>query len=354
LLFLGLFRYPTYQIFLTATISVMLTVALTPLFIRLLSVRSIGQQIRADGPQAHLVKQGTPTMGGVVILASIILAVILGGRITPLNSAALGAMVGCGLVGLADDRTKVVRKRSLGLTARAKIACQLIVAAALGTFAVNVLHISTWVMIPMTGRGLDLGLGTVTLTLWKVPIQLPLLYIALVLLMVVATTNAVNLTDGLDGLAAGTVAIVMLAFAGIAFRQNHLDLALVAAAASGSCIGFLWYNAYPADIFMGDTGALGLGGAIAALAILTKTELLLVVIGGIYVVETLSVILQIAVFKLMDGKRLFKMAPIHHHFEMLGWSETKVMIRFWIVTGLVAGIGFALYFLSVVRVVKPG
>jgi phospho-N-acetylmuramoyl-pentapeptide-transferase len=354
MLFPALFRYPTYQIFLTAVMSVMLTVFLTPLLIRLLSLRSIGQQIRADGPQAHLVKQGTPTMGGIVILAAVVLAVALGGRITPLNATAMGVMVACGLIGFVDDRAKVVKKRSLGLTARAKIFWQFVVAIVLGAVAVNVLHISTWVAIPLTSRGLDLGIGTINLTLGGLALHLPVLYIGLVLLMVVATTNAVNLTDGLDGLAAGTVAIVMLAFAGIAFRENHLDLALVAAGASGAGIGFIWYNAYPADIFMGDTGSLGLGGLIAALAILTKTELLLVVIGGIYVIETLSVIIQIAVFKLMDGRRVFKMAPIHHHFEMLGWSETKIMVRFWIITGLVAGIGFALYFLSVARVVRPG
>jgi len=166
--------------------------------------------------------------------------------------------------------------------------------------------------------------------------------------MIVGSSNAVNLTDGLDGLAAGTVLIVMLAYAGIAFRQNHLEVALLAASIAGACVGFLWYNSYPADIFMGDTGSLGLGAAVAALAIITKTELLLVLIGGIYVAETLSVILQVASFKL-TGKRIFLMAPIHHHFEMKGWSETKVMVRFWIVTAILAGGGFALYFVGSVR-----
>jgi phospho-N-acetylmuramoyl-pentapeptide-transferase len=170
--------------------------------------------------------------------------------------------------------------------------------------------------------------------------------LAFLALLISATTNTVNLTDGLDGLAAGTVTIVMLAYAGISFQQDHLDLAIFAAAVGGACIGFLWYNSYPADIFMGDTGAIGLGGAVAAMAVATKTELLLILIGGIYVIEGLSVIIQILVFR-FTGKRVFKMAPIHHHFEMLGWSETKVMIRFWIVTGVLAGAGFALYFLSV-------
>jgi phospho-N-acetylmuramoyl-pentapeptide-transferase len=158
-------------------------------------------------------------------------------------------------------------------------------------------------------------------------------------------SNAVNLTDGLDGLAAGTVTIVTLAYAAIAFRQNALPTALLGAAVAGACIGFLWYNSYPADIFMGDTGSLGLGAVIAALAIITKTELYLVIIGGIYVAETLSVILQVGSFKL-TGKRIFRMAPLHHHFEMLGWSETKVMVRFWIVTGILAGLGFAMFFIG--------
>jgi len=169
-----------------------------------------------------------------------------------------------------------------------------------------------------------------------------------VTIMVTGMSNAVNLTDGLDGLAAGTVAIVTLAYAGIAFRLDSLPTALLAAAIGGACIGFLWYNSYPADIFMGDTGSLGLGAGIAALAAITKTELLVLIIGGIYVIETLSVVLQVASFKLR-GKRIFKMAPIHHHFEMLGWSETKVMVRFWIVTGVLAGLGFALFFFESAR-----
>jgi phospho-N-acetylmuramoyl-pentapeptide-transferase len=163
--------------------------------------------------------------------------------------------------------------------------------------------------------------------------------------MVTSASNTVNLTDGLDGLAAGTITIVTLGYAAIAFRQNHLEVALLSAAVAGACIGFLWYNSYPADIFMGDTGSLGLGAAVAALACVTKTELLLPLIGGIYVIEGLSVILQVVSFKL-TGKRILRMAPIHHHFEMKGWSETKVMVRFWIVTGMLAGAGFALYFVG--------
>lgn len=346
---LAVFRYPTYQLFLTAVLALVATVVLTPLWTRLLHVRHLGQQIRADGPQAHLVKQGTPTMGGVVILAAVVIATAVSFRLTPLGMTALATACACGLVGLADDAAKVMRKRSLGLRARGKLIAQGIIAVALGVVAVNWLDISTWLAIPLVGGGLELGVGTLSITIAGTALKLPLLYIAFVFLMVASTTNSVNITDGLDGLAAGTVAIVMLAYAGIAFRQDHLDLALVAAAAAGACVGFLWYNAYPANIFMGDTGSLGLGGAIAALAMLTKTELLLVVIGGVYVAETLSVIIQVVVFKLTGGKRVFRMAPIHHHFEMLGWSETKVMVRFWIITGVIAGVGFALYFIAAVR-----
>jgi phospho-N-acetylmuramoyl-pentapeptide-transferase len=197
----------------------------------------------------------------------------------------------------------------------------------------------------LLGHGLDLGVLSTSFAIGGYLIVVPWLYLALIAVMVVGFSNTVNLTDGLDGLAAGTVTIVMFAFAAIAFRQNHLPVALMGAAVAGACIGFLWYNSYPADIFMGDTGSLGLGAAIAVLAIVTKTELLSVLIGGIYVVEGLSVILQVASFKL-TGKRIFRMAPIHHHFEMKGWSETKIMVRFWIITGVLAGAGFAIYFLS--------
>ncbi len=199
----------------------------------------------------------------------------------------------------------------------------------------NWAELPTYIDLPLTGARVDLG-GCLDHGGHRsaLTVVIPWLYLALVFVMILGTSNAVNLTDGLDGLAAGTVTIVMLAYAGIAFTQDNLEVALLAAAIAGACVGFLWYNAYPADIFMGDTGSLGLGAAIAALAIVTKTELLLVLIGGIYVAETLSVILQVASFKL-TGKRIFLMAPLHHHFEMKGWSETKVMVRFWIITGII-------------------
>jgi len=338
-------RYPTYQLFLVVVIALAATALLFPLWIRLVRYRNIGQQVRADGPQGHLVKQGTPTMGGVLIMVVITAVFLAMGRTDRPSMLVLMAMLACGVLGFVDDYAKVVKERSLGLTAISKIVWQVLIALTIGLAAVNWAGISATVALPLMSTGLDLGALSTSVAIGGMEIVIPWLYLLLISVMVVGFSNTVNLTDGLDGLAAGTVTIVMFAFAAIAFRQNHLPVALVGAAVAGACIGFLWYNAYPADIFMGDTGSLGLGAAIATLAIVTKSELLSVLIGGIYVVEGLSVILQVASFKL-TGKRLFRMAPIHHHFEMKGWSETKIMVRFWIVTGVFAGAGFALYFIS--------
>lgn len=339
-------RFPTYTIFLTAVLALVIIAALAPFWIRLLKTRGIGQNIRVDGPQGHLLKEGTPTMGGVLIVTTLVVAFLFMGSLTPLAVVALVTTVSCSLLGLMDDISKVIKDRSLGLAARQKILMLGAISVVVALLAVNYSDLSTVVEIPLTGLSLPLGWYTTTFQVGGSTIAVPWLYMGFVALLILATTNTVNLTDGLDGLAAGTVTIVMLFYAGIAFQQDQLDLAIFAAAVGGACIGFLWYNSYPADIFMGDTGAIGLGGAIAALAVATKTEILLILIGGIYVIEGLSVIIQVIVFRL-TGNRVFKMAPIHHHFEMLGWSETKVMIRFWIITGVLAGAGFALYFLSV-------
>jgi len=344
----NLAQYPSYQVFLAVVIALVAAGVLFPLWIRLLRFRNIGQQIRADGPQGHLIKQGTPTMGGVLILIVVAGVYVFLGDFGRLSLLALATTAACGLLGFVDDWAKVVRERSLGLTPRAKIAGQALVALSFGLLAVNWGGLSTIVALPLTGISVDLGAPNHVFSLGGYGIVVPWLYLGLVFIIIVGASNAVNLTDGLDGLAAGTVTIVMLAYAGIAFRQDRLEVALLAAAIAGACIGFLWYNSYPADIFMGDTGSLGLGAAIATIAIITKTELLLVLIAGIYVAETLSVILQVTGFKL-TGKRLFRMAPLHHHFEMKGWSETKIMVRFWIVTGIMAGAGFALFFVESVR-----
>jgi phospho-N-acetylmuramoyl-pentapeptide-transferase len=340
--------YPTYTVFLTAVLALVVAGALFPLWIRLLKFRNIGQQVRADGPQGHLVKQGTPTMGGVLILLVVVGIYFAMGRVGKFGIIALGATLACGILGFVDDYAKVLKERSLGLRPRAKLLWQTFIAVVFGLLAVNWVKLPVWVSVPLTGRGFDLGIFTSHVSLGGITILIPWLYLALVAFMMVAESNAVNLTDGLDGLAAGTIMIVMLAYAGIAFRQNRLEVAVLAASIAGANLGFLWYNSYPADIFMGDTGSLGLGAAIAAFGVITKTELLLALIGGIYVAEAVSVILQVASFKL-TGKRIFRMAPIHHHFEMKGWSETKVMVRFWIVTGIMAGLGFALFFVGSVR-----
>jgi phospho-N-acetylmuramoyl-pentapeptide-transferase len=341
----NLSQYPTYQVFLAVVVSMVACAVLFPLWIRLLRVRNIGQQVRADGPQGHLVKQGTPTMGGVLILIVVAATYVGMGSYGRRSALALFALLACGLLGFVDDWSKVAHERSLGLRPRSKILWQVAISLVFGMLAVNWIHIPTDVTIPLTSLDIDFGFLTSSLAIRGMTIAIPWLYLLLVFVMIGGTSNAVNLTDGLDGLAAGTVMIVTLAYAAIAFRQDRLEVAFFAAAIAGACVGFLWYNSYPADIFMGDTGSLGLGAAIAALAILTKTELLFVLIGAIYIAETFSVILQVASYKL-TRKRVFRMAPLHHHFEMKGWSETKVMVRFWIVTGIFAGAGFALYFVQ--------
>jgi len=360
-------QYPTFQVFLALAAAVFFVALLTPLFIRILNHRQIGQQVRADGPAGHLKKQGTPTMGGVIIL--LVVAVVFAlltyfaapdhltnsvEKIMNYTMAVRAAVLvlvttlACGLLGMVDDLEKVAFERSLGLKARAKLIGQVSIAFFSSVAAVNWVHISPKLQLPATRAFLDLGAVTTGIKLFGATIQIPWLYIAFAAFMIVALSNSVNLTDGLDGLAAGTVMIVTGVFSAIAYAQNSLPISLLAAAISGACIGFLWYNSHPADIFMGDTGSLGLGGAVATLAMVTKTELLLPLIGGVFVAEALSVIIQVLVYKRFK-RRVFKMAPIHHHFEMLGWSETKVMVRFWIITGSFAALGFVIFFFQFTR-----
>ncbi|MDI6816651.1 MAG: phospho-N-acetylmuramoyl-pentapeptide-transferase [Actinomycetota bacterium] len=341
---IAFFRYPTYQIFMTAVMALIITAALTPIWIKLLRREGLGQVVRIDGPQKHLTKSGTPTMGGIIILFTIAVSYSLIATTTMRGVVAIITILACGLLGFVDDYSKIVKARSLGLRARAKIFWQLVIAVAAGLLAVNFAGLDTDVSIPLTSIVIPMGQPSFKIAFAGVDVIIPLLYITFVLFIIISATNTVNLTDGLDGLAAGTVTISMLAFAGIAFQQGRLDLAIICAAAGGACIGFLWFNSYPASIFMGDTGSLGLGGAIAIMSILTETELLLVLIGGIYVIEGLSVIAQVISFRLFKV-RVLKMAPIHHHFEMLGWSETQIMMRFWIVSGILSGIGFGVYFM---------
>lgn len=317
--------------------------ALLPFWIRILRHRQIGQQVRADGPQGHLVKQGTPTMGGVVLIIVMVATVFLLGTPTHETVLVIGVVVLSGLLGFIDDMSKVVKERSLGLRPRAKMLAQTAIAVGFCVIAVNWANVAPIITIPLTAHAVDLGILTSTIAVGGYVLSVPWLYIAFVFMLMAGMSNAVNLTDGLDGLAGGTVMIAMLAMAAIAFRTDQLDSALLAAAAAGACIGFLWFNSHPADIFMGDTGSLAFGAMLAALAVTTKTEVVSLIIGGIFVAEALSVIIQVVSFK-TTGKRVFLMAPFHHHFEKKGWSETKVMVRFWIIAALLAAIGFALFF----------
>ncbi|MCF6093602.1 phospho-N-acetylmuramoyl-pentapeptide-transferase [Microaerobacter geothermalis] len=298
-----------------------LAVLLGPLFIPVLRRLKFGQSIREEGPKNHMKKSGTPTMGGTIILLAISFTVLKFANQTTDLFLLIFVTLGYGLLGFLDDFIKVVMKRNLGLTAKQKLFGQLLVAGAFYYFLMVTGH-STVVYLPGENVGIDIG--------W--------LYLPLVILIILGTSNAVNLTDGLDGLLAGTSAIAFGAYAIIASVMTQPNLAIFSAAVVGAVMGFLVYNAHPAKVFMGDTGSLALGGALGALAILTKTELLLIIIGGVFVIETLSVLIQVISFK-TRGKRIFRMSPIHHHFELGGWSEWKVVVSFWLAGLVFAGIG---------------
>ncbi|WP_041581841.1 phospho-N-acetylmuramoyl-pentapeptide-transferase [Salisediminibacterium selenitireducens] len=293
----------------------LLTAVLSPVFIPYLRKLKFGQSIREEGPQWHQVKSGTPTMGGVMFLTAIVMITLIisaGFQTVSANVMMLLIVtVFFGLLGFMDDYIKVVKKRNLGLTSKQKLAGQIVISAVI--YLILMLSgFSTEVSVPGTAWSLDFG--------WA--------YFPFLVVVLVGTSNAVNLTDGLDGLVAGSSVIAFSAFAFIAHQAGMMDVTMFALAVSGAMAGFMLVNVHPAKIFMGDTGSLALGGALAMIAVLTKTELLLIIIGAVFVIETLSVILQVASFKLR-GKRIFKMSPIHHHFEMSGWSEWRVVIVFW-------------------------
>lgn len=331
-------RYPTFAVFLAVFVAIILTVAFMPAWIRFLKKEHLGQQVRDDGPKTHLVKQGTPTMGGVVMLIAVVLTIFLVGCFTSETFCLLAAIFITGVIGLVDDSSSIMHGRSLGLTPKQKLVAQFVVATAFCLLAVNYLGVAPTVEIPFVCT-IDMGVFTTVVG----GLSVPWIYLVFVNILLVGLCNAVNLTDGLDGLAAGTVLVVMVVMAAIAYRSDLLEPAILAAAVAGACIGFLWFNSYPAEIFMGDTGSLALGMALGCLAVVTKTEFLVVIIGGLFVVEALSVMIQVLHYK-RTGKRVFLMAPLHHHFEKKGWSETKVVIRFWIVSGVFAAIGFSIYF----------
>ena len=315
------------EVLIGGTAALLLCLFLAPRFIEFLGNREFGQRIREEGPSGHHSKAGTPTMGGIIIFLAISIPFLV---LTDWDWRAVGVFgvaVVCALLGFADDYVKIVKRRSLGLRGRTKMLVLLLVSAALWWVATQKAGVTTTVRIRAVDASIDLGI----------------FFPVFVFLVVAGSTNAVNLTDGLDGLAAGCVAIVMLAYVGITFvTTGERDLALLSACIVGACTGFLWFNSFPATIFMGDTGSLGLGGAIGAMAVMTNTTILLILIGGIFVVEAVSVIAQVAAFQSLR-KRIFLMAPIHHHFEMRGWSETKIILRFWIVALVFAAIGFTLY-----------
>jgi phospho-N-acetylmuramoyl-pentapeptide-transferase len=300
-------------LFYAAGVSIAITLLAGPLFIPLLHRLKFGQSIREEGPKSHQKKSGTPTMGGVIILLAITAATLIFDTLTLEVMTALFLTLGHGIIGFFDDFIKVVLKRNLGLKAKQKLFCQIVMACALTYILTEYLGAATDVWIPFLNHTIVLS---------------PVLYYVLIFFVLVGTTNAVNLTDGLDGLAAGTVTVAALAYGVICMMFGKFELAVFCMAVAGATIGFLKFNIHPAKVFMGDTGSLALGGALAAVAVLTKTELLLVVIGGVFVMEALSVIIQVISFK-TTGKRVFKMSPLHHHFELSGWSETKVVIAFW-------------------------
>ena len=337
-------QYPTYQVILAFIFSLVLTIIVMPLFIKLLKHRQIGQQVRADGPEGHLVKQGTPTMGGIIILLMMTASIFLVGTPDLSLILILAATLLTGLLGFIDDASKVAKERSLGLLPHQKMIALTLISVTFCLIAVNHIGIEPYVTIPFTPITIDLGVLTTVVPIGD-GIRIPWLYVIFVFLLMAGMANAVNFTDGLDGLAGGAIMIVMLVMAAIAYRSQQLDVAIFATAAAGGCVGFLWFNCYPADIFMGDTGSLALGTAFAAIAVITKTELFSVIVGGLFVVEALSVMIQVLHFK-RTHERVFLMAPLHHHFEKKGWSETKVAIRFWIISGLLAGIGFTGFFIG--------
>lgn len=308
----------------TLILSFLIAVLLSPIMIPFLRRLKFGQSIRDEGPKSHQKKSGTPTMGGVMILFSLISAtIIMASQFHSLDVEVwllLFVTAGFGLLGFLDDFIKVVKKRNLGLTSKQKFFGQLAISAIVYIVLLQTELLSTAIAIPGTDYAIELG--------W--------LYIPLILIILVGTSNAVNLTDGLDGLVAGTTAIAFGAFAIIAYSLSMYTVALFSVAVMGAVLGFLVFNAHPAKVFMGDTGSLALGGALAMVAILTKMELILVIIGGVFVIETLSVILQVAYFKSTGGKRLFKMSPLHHHYELSGWSEWRVVVTFWLVGFLCA------------------
>jgi phospho-N-acetylmuramoyl-pentapeptide-transferase len=318
-----------------AVIAMVIAIVLGPRFIAFLRRKEYGQHIREEGPKHHMSKQGTPVLGGVLIMLAASVGFLAMSKYTLPALTVFGVTLACAGIGFLDDFIKLTHRRSLGLSGRWKLLLLGVVTVGLG-FAAHDLDYKTSIYIPIL----------------NVTAQLSWFWYVLVFLILAGAANGVNLTDGVDGLAAGTGIIAVVCFTAInvltyirtgSGDPNAVDLAILGGALAGASIGFLWFNAFPAEVFLGDTGAMGIGGALAGFAVFAKVEVLLLVIGGIFLIEALSVILQVATFKLW-GKRVFLMAPIHHHFEMKAWSETKIMVRFWIVAAILAAGAFAMYY----------
>ena len=355
------------QIIMSGVISFLVAIFTTPLLIRYFTNRGQGQEIREDGPKSHIRKRGTPTMGGIAILLGIVAAyVIVGiwgsvtgkGGFTASGLLVLGLTMGLGILGFADDGMKLFFNRNLGLNKKAKLAGQLAIALIFGYLLLQFQNDSgltpgsTHLSFIRDIETFDIAIGGAVVG--------TILFLVFIYFLIAAWSNAVNLTDGLDGLAAGSTALVMFGYMVITFWQfrnscsvtpgpgcydvrDPLDLAILCAAGMGACAGFLWWNAAPAKIFMGDTGSLALGGLVAGVSISSHTEVLMVIIGALFVMEATSVVIQVAAFK-TTGKRVFRMAPFHHHFENGGWAETTVVIRFWLICGIAVVIGLAVFY----------
>jgi phospho-N-acetylmuramoyl-pentapeptide-transferase len=346
------------QILISGAVALFFALFGTPVLIKLLAKRGYGQIIRDDGPSSHHTKRGTPTMGGLIIIFAAIAGYLLSHGITQTAMTAsallvIALVVGLGFVGFLDDWLKVSREKSLGLKGRYKILGQVVIAATFGYFGIQFADSEGLSPISLNlsaVRDTSIVLGGVAVVIW-------------IALMVTATSNGVNLTDGLDGLATGACVMTFLSFiligvwefgqscaiavdaaSGCYAVRDPLDLAVLAAALAGACTGFLWWNASPAKIFMGDTGSLALGGALAGLACTLRVQLLLIPLGGLFVIITMSVIIQTLYFKATGGKRIFRMAPLHHHFELKGWGEVTIVLRFWIIAGLCVALGLGLFY----------
>lgn len=351
---LNIFRYQTFRSAGAAITALIISFIIGPWIIKKLKERRIGEQIRKDGPPTHMAKRGTPTMGGIIIVVAIIAPTLLWANLlNTYTQLILFATLWMGLLGFLDDYLKIIKKLPKGLVARYKLLGQIVLGIILGSiiyFAPEFEEVNSITSVPFF-KNYEIDFG--------------FFYIPVVILVITGTSNAVNLTDGLDGLATGLVGIAGVAFAGMTYITGRIDfsdylniiylegageLTIFCSALVGAALGFLWFNAKPAQVFMGDTGALALGGALGTVAILIKKELLLILVGGVFVMEALSVLIQIGYFKYTkrkygEGRRIFRMAPLHHHFELLGWEESKIVVRFWIV-----GILLALLSLSTFKV----